>query len=222
MRTPRITLMLVCSLAGAAAHLYAEDAATFPAFTDLRIEVSALPDTLEADGTASGPLGSVSRSGDAEFEDAWRIGVIGLTARSNDSGIISFGTGGGLQYSRWYDGGDVDETVEALAATIRLGLIIRPTSFFHVEALPYGAVGGARGEIEDEESDIELYWEFGGIAGAFLTFGGLQFGVHAGYLWNGTELEYDSDANYPILVENATVDLRGEGAFFGASIGGRF
>lgn len=222
MRPPRIALMLICSLAGTTSLLQAEDRATFPAFTDLRLEGSVLPDTLEADGTASGPLGSVSRSGDVEFEDAWRVGVVGVTARTNDSGILAFGSGGGLQYSRWYDGGDVDETVEALAATIRLGLVIRPTSVFHVEAMPYVAVGGARGEIEDEESDIDLYWEFGGIAGAFLTFGGLQFGVHAGYLWNGTELEYDSDANYPVVVDNATVELRGEGAFFGASVGGRF
>jgi hypothetical protein len=221
MRHHQITLMLTCTLAALATGVQAEDH-TFPSFTDLRIEGTVLPDTLEVDGTASGPLGSVSRSEDAEFEDAWRIGIIGVTARTNDSGIISFGSGGGLQYSRWHDGGDVDETVEAVTATLRLGLIIRPTPFFHLEAMPYGAIGGARGEIEDEESDIELYWEFGGIAGAFLTFGSLQIGAHAGYLWGGTELEYDSDANFPDPVEDVTLDLRAEGVFFGASIGGRF
>lgn len=214
------TLLL---LTGLALHAQAaDDADLHVGFTDLRLEGSVLPDSFDVDATASGPFGSVSRSGDAEFEDAWRIGIIGVAARTNESGIIAFGSGGGLQYSRWYDGGEVDETVEALAATLRLGLVIRPAPVFHIEAMPYGAVGGARGEIDDEESDIELYWEFGGIVGAFLTFGGFQIGAHAGYLWNGTELEYDSDANYPVVVEDATVDLRGEGAFFGASIGGRF
>lgn len=222
MRTPRLTLMLIGSLAATATHLHAEDSLSFPSFTDLRIEATALPDTLDGDTTASGSLGSVTLSDETEFEDAWRIGVVALTARANDSGVVSFGSGGGLQYSRWYDGGDIDQTVEALAATIRLGVVIRPTDFFHIEAMPYGAVGGARGKLDDEESDIELYWEFGGIAGAFLTFSGLQFGIHAGYLWNGTELEFDTDAGFPGVYDSATVDLRGEGAFYGVSVGGRF
>lgn len=222
MRTVSHARVFCCLLPGLTLALQAEEPVHLPGFTDLRIEGSILPDSFDVDGEASGPLGSVSRSGDAEFEDAWRVSVIAMSARTDDTGIVAFGTGGGIQYSRWYDGGDVDETVEALAATLRLGLVIRPTPFFHLEAMPYGALGGARGEIDDEESDIELYWEVGGIAGAFLTFDGFQVGVHAGYLWNGTELEYDSDANYPVLVERATVDLRGEGAFFGASLGGRF
>lgn len=222
MRHLALPLLFGSSLVGLTMQAQAADEPTFPSFTDLRIEGSILPDTFDVDANADGPLGSVSRSGDAEFEDAWRVGLIGVSARTNDSGVLAFGSGGGIQYSRWYDGGDVDETVEALAATVRLGLVIRPTPFFHLEAMPYGAVGGARGKIDDEESDIDLYWEFGGIAGAFLTFGSFQVGIHAGYLWNGTKLEYDSDANYPVVVENATVDLRGEGAYYGASIGGRF
>lgn len=222
MRHSALPLLLCSSLVALTMQAQAADEPAFPSFTDLRIEGSILPDTFDFDGEASGPVGSVSRSGEAEFEDAWRIGLIGVSSRTSDSGVIGFGTGGGIQYSRWYDGGDVDETVEALAATLRLGVVIRPTPFFHLEAMPYGAVGAARGEIDDEESEVGLYWEFGGIAGAFLTLGSFQIGVHAGYLWNGTELDYDSDANYPVVVEDATVDLRGEGAYFGASIGGRF
>lgn len=221
MRSLALTLLIGSSLV-MTLKTQAADESTSSSFTDLRLEGSVLPDSFDVDATASGPLGSVSRSGDAEFEDAWRVGVIGVSARASDSGVLAFGTGGGIQYSRWYDGGDVDETVEALAATVRLGLVIRPTPFFHLEAMPYGAVGAARGEIDDEESDVGLYWEVGGIVGAFLTLGSFQVGVHAGYLWNGTDLEYDSDANYPVLVEDATVDLRGEGAYFGASLGGRF
>ena len=223
MRSLPHLVLLGSVLACAAPAAHAEDHHhDHPSFTDLRIEGSVLPDTLEADGSAEGPLGSVSRSGDVEFEDAWRVGIIGVTARSDDSGVVAFGTGGGLQYSRWYDGGDVDEKVEALAATLRLGLVIRPTSVFHIEVMPYGAVGGARGAIDDEESDVEVYWEFGGIASALLTFGSLQVGAHVGYLWNGTDLEYDSDENYPVAVENAEVELRGEDAFFGVSLGARF
>lgn len=222
MHSLALPLLLGSSLIGLTLQTHAADEPDSPSFTDLRIEGSVLPDTFDVDATASGPLGSVSRSDDAEFEDAWRVGVVGVSARASDSGVLAFASGGGIHYSRWYDGGDVDETVEALAATVRLGLVIRPTPFFHLEAMPYGAVGAARGEIDDEESDVGLYWEVGGIAGAFLTLGSFQVGVHAGYLWNGTDLEYDSDSNYPVLVEDATVDLRGEGAYFGASLGGRF
>lgn len=217
-----LALTLLCAPLLLTTHADAADEPLFPSFTDLRIEGSVLPDTLDIDGTASGPLGSVSRSGEAEFEDSWRIGITGATVRGNDSGVIAFGTGGGVQYSRWHDGGDIDEDLEALAATLRLGLVIRPAPFFHLEAMPYAAAGAARGEIEDEESEVGFYWEFGGIAGAFLTLGSFQVGVHAGYLWNGTDLDYDSDANYPVVVEDAELEIRGEGAFFGASIGGRF
>lgn len=191
-------------------------------YTDLRLEGSVLPDSFDVDATASGPLGSLSRSGDTEFEDAWRVGIIGQSARFVRDPGIALGTGGGIQYSQWHDGGDVDETLQVLAATIRVGLVIRPTPVFHLEAMPYGAIGAARGEIEDEESDVAFYWEFGGIAGAYLTFDALQIGVHVGYLWNGTELEFDDDANFPAPVDDITVKMRAEGAFFGASIGSRF
>lgn len=219
MRFRSTTLLLI---AGLTIHAQAADPDVKTGFTDLRLEASVLDDTLDVDATATGALGSVSRSGEAEFEDAWRVGIVGVSARSNDSGILTFGSGGGLHYSRWHDGGDVDETVEAVTASIRLGLVIQPAPIFHVEVMPYGAIGGARGEIEDEESDIELYWEFGGIAAAFLTFGNLQVGAHVGYLWAETELEYDSDANFPTPVEDATIELQAEGAFFGVSLGGRF
>lgn len=199
-----------------------EDHADHLAFSDLRIEASLLPDTFDTDARASGALGSVSQSGDVTFDDAWRVGIIGQSARANAAGGLAFGCGGGIQYSRWHDGGDVEQTVEALAATLRLGLVIRPTDFFHLEAMPYGALGAARGKIESEESDVDFYWEFGGIAGAFLTFNSFQVGIHVGYLWNGTKLNFDNDANFTGPVQNVTVDLRGEGAFFGASIGGRF
>ncbi|HEX3132840.1 MAG TPA: hypothetical protein VHX44_04565 [Planctomycetota bacterium] len=222
MRPLAQSLLLGAGLIGLTVAAQAADEPTTHSFTDLRIEGTLLPDTFDVDAKASGPLGSVSRSGDENFDDAWRVGIIGVSARASDSGLFAFGSGGGIQYSRWHDGGDVEETLQALTATLRLGLVIRPTPFFHLEAMPYGAVGAARGDINDEESDISVYWEFGGIAGAFLTLDNFQIGVHAGYLWNGTDLDYDTDDNYAFAVDNATVKLRGEGAFFGASIGGRF
>src|ERR1043165_1635405 len=100
MRSLPHLLMLGSVLACAAPAAHPEDHHGHPSFTDLRVEGSVLPDTLEADGSAEGPLGSVSRSGDVEFEDAWRVGIIGVTARSDDSGIVAFGTGGGTQSSR--------------------------------------------------------------------------------------------------------------------------
>ena len=42
------------------------------------------------------------------------------------------------------------------------------------------------------------------------------------FIWNGTNLDFDSDANYPVVVDNATFKLRGKGAYYGASIVCRF
>jgi hypothetical protein len=194
-----------------------------PSFTDLRLEASILPDSFEADATASGPLGSVSSSGDVEYEDAWRVGIIGSRGTFADDYGLAFGSGGGIQYSRWSDGGDYDEVVQALAATVRLGVVIRLNEMFHVEGMPYAAAGGARGEIEDEESDVSFYWEVGAIVGGFLTLANsFQIGIHGGYLWNGTDLEFDDNANLGPAVDDVEVELRGDGAFFGISLGGRF
>jgi hypothetical protein len=192
-------------------------------FTDLRIEGTLLPDSLDVDATANSSLGSVSQSGESDFEDAWRVGVVAHAARTSNNGGITFGSGGGIHYSRWYDDEGVEEKVEAIAATVRFGLVIRPASMFHIEVMPYGSVGAARGEINGEESDTAFYWEFGGIAGAFLTVNGFQVGIHGGYLWNGTDLEFDNnDGNFPTPVTDVETELRGDGAFIGASIGGRF
>jgi hypothetical protein len=201
-------------------HLGAED---FPAFSDLRLEGSILPDSFDVDATANGPLGSISRDGDEDFEDAWRVGLIAASSRATRDGGFAFGSGGGIQYSQWHDGGDVKERVEALTATLRLGLVFRPAPMFHLEAMPYGALGVARGKIDDSKSDPAFYWEFGGLAGAFLTLGGgFQIGIHAGYLWNGTKLKFDDDDNFPTAVDDVEVDLRGKGAFYGISLGGRY
>jgi hypothetical protein len=191
-------------------------------YTDLRLEGSLLPDTFDVDATANGPVGSLSRSGETEFDDAWRVGIIAQSAHFVHDPGVAFGTGGGIQYSQWRDGGDVDQKLQVLAATLRLGLVIRANEMFHLEALPYGALGVARGEIGNEDSDNAFYWEVGGIAGAFLTFDDLQLGIHAGYLWNGTKLEFDDDANFASPVDGVTVKMRAEGAFVGLSLGSRF
>jgi hypothetical protein len=191
-------------------------------YTDLRLEGSLLPDSFDVDATANGPLGSLSSSGDTEFDDAWRVGIIAQSAHFAHDPALAFGTGGGIQYSQWHDNGNVDQTLHVLAATLRLGLVIRANEMFHLEAMPYGALGVARGEIGNEDSDNAFYWEVGGIAGAFLTFDDVQLGIHAGYLWNGTKLKFDDDANFGTAVDDVTVRMRGEGAFFGVSLGSRF
>lgn len=191
--------------------------------SDLRLEGSLLPE--DYDYTAEGSvLGiPVSVSDDSSFDDAYRIGIAGQSLFRHGRAPIGFSAGGAIAYHRLQNDGDIEERYEALTVTARLGLGITLGDLFHVEVLPFVGAGPARGEVGGEESDdFSLYWEYGIMAGAFLTLANsLQLGVHAGWMHGEWDLDFDSRDDGVDVLDDVSTDLEHEGLFVGLSVGVR-
>jgi len=192
--------------------------------TDIRLEAILLPESYDFDATANGSLGSANANGSDDFDSPFRIGVAAVSHRRGDeNGPIGMIFGGAVYYSRLpTDDSNTSERYEALSAQLRFGLGLYLGDFFHVEATPFAGIGGARGTINDAESDVELYWEYGFSAGAFVSFGGsLQLGLIGGWLHGEYDLDFNDNDNFTGVIDSANAQLEHEGFFIGASIGAR-
>ena len=200
-------------------------------FTDLRLVGSLLDKNYDyrASGNTSGPLAAdLSDDGDDKWDEAWRAGIVAQNLNLVGDGPIGFSSGIGIFYDRFEqddDDGNSHSLFEALSAQLRLGVGFSVGDVLHIEVLPFGGLGGARGEIGDVDSgDVDLYWEYGIEAGAYVTLArSFQIGVHGGWMKSGFDMEFDDESEFQgVPVENVKLKIRNEGPYIGASIGGRF
>ncbi len=192
--------------------------------TDLRLELSLLEKSYDWDATADSGLGSISLSDDDEFDDAFRVGLAGVShLRGVENSPVGLVGGGALNYTRLeIDDGNAEELYQALSVQVRLGIGLYLGDIFHVEATPLAGIGAARGDLFGSEGDIGLYWEYGFIAGAFVSVGGtFQLGLIGGWLHGEYDLDFDDNEHFSGAVDNVNVDLIHEGLFIGLSLGTR-
>lgn len=189
--------------------------------TDVRLEVILLPESYDYTATADG---TPSLNGSADFDQPFRVGLATVShQRGITNGPIGLIGGGSLSYSQLpQDHGNISERYEALSIQARLGLGLYLGDFLHVEVTPFAGIGGGRGTINSDESDIGLYWEYGVSAGAFASLGSsLQLGIIGGWIHGEYDLDFKHDENFALPVNNVNVTLTQEGLFIGASIGVR-
>ena len=194
------------------------------AHTDLRLEGILLPESYDYDATANSGLGSVSLSGDDDFDRPFRLGISAITHhRGIERGPVGLVAGGALYYTRLpVDDDDTSERYEALSAQVRIGLGIYLADFFHIEATPFAGIGGCRASINGDDSDTGLTWEYGISGGAFATLGNsLQLGLLGGWIHSEYDLDFDQNDNFAGPVDDVQVDIDMEGFFIGASVGVR-
>ncbi len=212
-------------LAGGIGAAAAEDMGN--GLNDFRLVASAL--ATDYDYTASGDILGVdtSNDGSGEWDEAWRAGIV--VQRLNISGDSGLGlsSGLGIFYSRFQEDEDDDNEerrFEALSAQLRIGLGLAVTNMMHIEILPFGGVGAARGKLGDVDSgDADLYWEYGIEAGAYVTFSSLQIGAHAGWMESGFDLEFDDESEFEgAPLDNVELEIRQSGPYVGVSLGTRF
>ena len=192
--------------------------------TDVRVEAILLHESYDFDATAKGSLGSASASGSDNFDRPFRLGVAAVShQRGGENGPIGMVYGGAVYYTRLpADDANTSERYEALSAQVRIGLGLYLGDFFHVEATPFAGIGGARGTINNAESDVGLYWEYGVSAGAYVSLGGsLQLGLLGGWLHGEYDLDFKANDNFTGVIDSANVQLVQEGFFIGVSIGAR-
>jgi len=203
--TSSATVALLCVFAGGA---HAEEPGWSHA-TDLRVFYDQLETDNKIDSNITGNI-------DGEFDDAWRVGLAAQSAH-REHAPIAFSHGGSISYLRWEEDDAVEQRYEAIAVNLHLGIALFANDWFHIEVTALGGVGGARGDIGGDQSEIGLYWEYGAEAGAYFTFGNLQLGIHAGWLHNEFNLDFEEG-----LLNGLETDIETEGVYIGASVGLRF
>ena len=199
-------------------------------FSDIRLVGTALNKNYDAHVSGDTTVGGVHFSDDSnnnKWDKAWRAGVVAQHLSLAGDSPLGFSSGLGVFYNRYEDQDDNSDKskFEALSAQLRLGLGISVADVLHFEILPLAGIGAARGKIGDVDSgDVDLYWEYGIEAGAYLTIAhSIQFGVNAGWMKSGMDLKFDDQSQFNgAPVENVEVKIRNKGTYVGASIGSRF
>lgn len=195
-------------------------------FTDLRLVGSLLDKSYDYHASGSALGVDVSDDGDDKWDDAWRAGIVAQNLDLAGEGPLGFSSGIGIFYDRFeQDGDNADSLFEALSAQLRLGIGFSVADAIHIEVLPFGGLGGARGKIGDVDSgDVDLYWEYGIEAGAYVTISrSFQVGVHGGWMKSGFDVEFDDESEFNgAPVDDVKLKIRNQGPYIGASIGGRF